>query len=142
MSASVRREVVLPVRPEELWPALTEADRLAEWFAPDVRIDARPGGDAVFRWEDGARRAVIEEVEAPRRLSFRWSEADGEGQVGRVGHSRVELTLDEVPGGTRLRVVETGIGETLPAVVAVLGSADAWPQMLSRLGRLRSAVAA
>jgi uncharacterized protein YndB with AHSA1/START domain len=139
MAASVRREVVLPVPPEELWPALTEADRLAEWFAPEVHIDARPGGAAVFRWEDGARRAVIEEVEAPRRLSFRWSEADGDGEVG---HSRVELTLDEVAGGTRLRVVETGAGETLPAVVAALSSAGAWPRMLARLARLRSAVAA
>src|SRR5579885_1587309 len=61
MSTSVRREVVLPVSPEELWPALTEAERLADWFAPDVDIDARPGGGAVFRWEDATRRAVIEE---------------------------------------------------------------------------------
>ncbi len=131
MSVSISREVVLPVPPEELWPALTEAERLAEWFAPGVRIDARPGGDAVFSWEDGARRAVIEEVEAPRRLSFRWAEA---GEEGDVDQSRVEFTLDEVSGGTRLRVVETAVSERLPAVVAVLGGGAAWPRMLARLG--------
>lgn len=137
MAASIRREVVLPVRPDELWPALTEAEQLAEWFAPDVIIDARPGGAAVFRWEDGARRAVIEEVDAPRRLAFRWAE-NGDG----VEQSRVEFTLDEVAEGTRLRVVETSTSDTLPAVVAMLGSTGAWPRLLARLAGVRVAVAA
>jgi uncharacterized protein YndB with AHSA1/START domain len=139
MAPSVRREVVLPVPPEELWPSLTEPGRLAEWFAPDVEIDARPGGGAVFRWEDGARRAVIEEVDAPRRLSFRWAEVGAGGEADR---SRVEFTLDEVAEGTRLRVVETGIGDTLPVTVAMLGAGDAWQRLLVRLRRSRTAVAA
>ena len=138
MAARVCREVVLPVPPDELWPALTEADQLARWFAPGVSIDARPGGAAVFRWADGARRAVIEEVEAPRRLAFRWAE-NGDG----VEQSRVELTLDEVAEGTRLRVVETSTSETLPAVVAMLGGASAWPRLLPQLAAaVRAAVAA
>jgi len=138
-STSVRREVVLPVTPEELWPALTEAERLAEWFAPEVDIDARPGGGAVFRWADGARRAVIEEVEAPRRLSFRWAEV---GEDGEAERSRVEFTLEEVDEGTRLRVVETAAGESLPATAAMLGAGDAWQRMLARLLRSRALVVA
>lgn len=122
---SVTREVVLPAPPEEVWPALIEADRLEEWFAPEVEIDARPGGAAVFRWEDSERHAVIEEVEAPRRLSFRW---DGDGE-----RSRVEFTLDEVAEGTRLRVVETAMAETLPDAVAVLGRGADWPVVLAQL---------
>lgn len=139
MSTSVRREVVLPLRPEELWPSLTEADRLADWFAPEVDIDARPGGDAVFRWEDATRRAVIEEVDAPRRLSFRWAEVGDDGEAER---SRVEFTLEEVEDGTRLRVVETAAGEALPATAAMLGAGDAWQRLLGRLRRSRAAVAA
>jgi uncharacterized protein YndB with AHSA1/START domain len=131
MMASVRREVVLPVAPEELWPALTEPDRLAEWFAPEVEIDARPGGGAVFRWEDGTRRAVVEEVDAPHRLSFRWAELDSDGGAA---PSRVEFSLEEVEGGTRLRVVETGLSETLAATVAVLGAAGGWGRALRGLG--------
>jgi uncharacterized protein YndB with AHSA1/START domain len=131
MAASVRREVVLPVRPDELWPALTEAERLEEWFAPDVSIDPRPGGASTSSM-------------TARRLAFRWAESgDGEsGDHGHVDQSRVEFTLDEVAEGTRLRVVETGSADTLPAVVAMLGSAGAWPQMLARLARVRAAVAA
>ncbi len=139
MSTSVRREVVLPVSPEELWPALTEAERLADWFAPGVDIDARPGGGAVFRWEGATRRAVIEEVEAPRRLSFRWAEM---GDAGAVEPSRVELTLEEVAEGTRLRVVETAAGESLPATAAMLGAGDAWEHLLARLRRSRALVVA
>jgi uncharacterized protein YndB with AHSA1/START domain len=139
MPASIRREVVLPVPPEELWPALTEPDRLAEWLAPEVDIDARPGGGAVFRWEDGARRAVIEEVDAPHRLAFRWAEI---GDDGECGSSRVEFTLEEVPEGTRLRVLETAAGDSLPATVALLASASTWPRLLTRLRLAGRAVAA
>jgi uncharacterized protein YndB with AHSA1/START domain len=139
MPASVRREVVLPLRPEELWPALTDPDRLAEWLAPEVEIDARPGGGAVFRWEDGARRAVIEEVDAPHRLAFRWAEI---GDDGEAAGSRVEFTLDEVAEGTRLRVLETATGESLPATAAVLASAQTWPRLLTRLRRAGQPVAA
>lgn len=139
MSTSVRREVTLPVPPDELWPALTEAERLADWFAPEVDIDARPGGGAVFRWEDGARRAVIEEVEAPHRLAFRWA---GLGEDGAAEPSRVELTLEEVEEGTRLRVVETTAGESLDATCAMLGAAHGWERLLGRLRRSAIAVAA
>ena len=72
----VRREVVLDAPLEEVWDALTDPDRLEEWFAaPDV---------------------VVEEVEEWRRVAYELEE------------SRVAIELDEVEGGTRVRVVETG----------------------------------
>ena len=137
MPASVTREIVLPAPPEEVWPALTEAEQLAGWFAPEVEIDPRPGGAAVFRWEDEARRAVIEEVEEPRRLSFRWGDA--------AESSCVEFTLDEVEEGTLLRVRETAeAAAPLPGVVAMLGRGAGWQRVLGRLStaRARNAAAA
>ena len=47
----VEREVVLDAPPEEVWEALTEPERLEEWFANDVEFDLERGGD--FRWDDG-----------------------------------------------------------------------------------------
>jgi len=97
----VTREVVLPAEPEQVWEALTDPERLGEWFANDVELDARPGGEGVFRWDDGAVRvARVEEVVPGERLGFRWS--DGEG-----AESRVTIDLEDADGGTRLRVVET-----------------------------------
>jgi uncharacterized protein YndB with AHSA1/START domain len=93
----VTRTVVLPVTREEAWEALTEPERLREWFANDVELDVRPGGEGMFRWDNGeSRRAVVDEVAEGERLVLRWED-----------DSRVELELDDAPAGTRVLVRET-----------------------------------
>jgi len=93
----IERDIVFPASPAEVWEALTEPERLEEWFASEVSLDARPGGEGVFRWGDGdERRAVVREFEPEERLVLDW-EDDGQ----------VVLELEEVDGGTRLHVVET-----------------------------------
>ena len=92
----VTREVVFPTPPDEVWEALTEAERLEEWFANDVELDPREGGDGVFRWDDGEeRRAKVLVAEPGERLVLDW---DDQGEVA--------FTLEEVPEGTRLLVRE------------------------------------
>src|SRR6266571_3262335 len=96
-AVQIEREIVFPASPTEVWEALTEPERLEEWFATEVELDAQPGGEGVFRWGDGdERRAIVRELEEERRLVLDW---DDEGQV--------VLELEEVDGGTRVHVVET-----------------------------------
>src|SRR4051794_41713077 len=52
----IEREIVVPAPPDEVWEALTEPERLEEWFASEVELDAQPGGEGVFRWGDGDER--------------------------------------------------------------------------------------
>jgi len=93
----IEREIVLPATPDEVWEAITEAERLEEWFATEVELDPQPGGEGVFRWGDGdERHAVVREAEPGERLVLDW---DDEGEV--------VLELTEVDGGTRLHVTET-----------------------------------
>jgi uncharacterized protein YndB with AHSA1/START domain len=93
----IRKEIVLPAGREEVWAALTDPRRLEDWFANDVELDLRPGGEATFRWGNGeSRRATVTEVEPEERLAFEWDE---EGEV--------EFMLDDDIDGTRLTVVET-----------------------------------
>jgi uncharacterized protein YndB with AHSA1/START domain len=93
----IRREIVLPAPREDVWEALTEPERLEDWFANDVDLDLRPGGGASFRWSNGEERhATVIEVDPERRLAFEW---DDEGEV--------TLTLDDDVDGTRLTVVES-----------------------------------
>jgi uncharacterized protein YndB with AHSA1/START domain len=93
----IHREIFLPASRDEVWEALTEPDRLADWFANEVEIDLRRGGSVTFRWSNGEeRRATLTEVEPEERLAFTW---DDDGVV--------EFTLTELDGGTQLEVVET-----------------------------------
>ena len=101
----IEREIVFPATPAEVWEAITEAERLEEWFATEVELDAQPGGEGVFRWGDGdERRAVVREAEPEERLVLDW---DDEGEV--------VLELEEVDGGTRVRVIESS-PEIAPAL--------------------------
>lgn len=93
----IRKEIVLPSPREEVWEALTDPERLEEWFANEVELDLHEGGDVNFRWSNGEERhATITEVETERRFAFTWDE-DGD----------VEFTLEDDADGTRLTVVET-----------------------------------
>ena len=96
----VEREIVVPEEPGEVWEALTEPERLEEWFASEVELDARPGGEGVFRWGNGdERRAVVRELEEEERLVLDWN--DG---------GRVAIELEPVVDGTLVRVVESAPG--------------------------------
>src|ERR1700686_407915 len=74
----IERDIVFPAAtPAEVWETLIEAERLEEWFADEGSLDARPGGEGVFRWGDGdERRAVVRELEPEERLVLDW-EDDG-----------------------------------------------------------------
>jgi uncharacterized protein YndB with AHSA1/START domain len=110
----ITREVVFRAPPEEVWEALTEPDRLEEWFANEVELDVRPGGAGRFRWDDGEeRRAVVREVEPEERLVLDW---DDEGEV--------VFTLEEVPDGTRLLVRE--VSAEWSTALELRASALAW----------------
>ena len=95
----IRKEIVLPSPREEVWEALTEPERLEDWFANEVDFDLRPGGGASFRWSNGEERhATFTEVDPERRLAFEWDDEE---------QGEVEFTLDDDVDGTRLTVVES-----------------------------------
>src|SRR5256885_14356468 len=86
----IEREVVVPETPDEVWEALTEPERLEEWFASGAELDARPGGEGVFRWGDGEeRRAVVREVDEAERLVLDWDDGGS-----------VAIELETVEAGT------------------------------------------
>jgi len=107
----IERTESLPAEPDEVWAALTHADRLSEWFgASVVELDVRPGGRLVTRDEKGiVRRALVEHVEPNERLTFRWlamEEGPG-GEKWPAQAAQVDITLAGTPEGTDLTVVET-----------------------------------
>src|SRR3954451_12607680 len=125
----VERETLVEASPEEVWEALTDEDRLEEWMAPEVELGPTEGGEIVVRDGDQERFGTIETVEEPQRFAFTWSRPD-------EGESFVEFTIEALPGGTRVTVVETPVGPTATA-------AGGWGPRLAGLQRsLRFALVA
>jgi uncharacterized protein YndB with AHSA1/START domain len=122
--SGVEREVTLPVDRQEAWRALTEAELLEQWLAEEVDVDLREGGEAVFRYRDREeRRATVQRVVEPERLSLRWRRAGGV-------ESEVDFRLEDAVGGTRVVVVERAAGR------GPLAAAGAWEEGLFALGVL------
>jgi uncharacterized protein YndB with AHSA1/START domain len=127
-SRLVERETVVEASPEEVWEALTDEDRLEEWLAPDVELDPTVGGEISVRDGEDERTGTVERVEEGERFAFTWSRP-GEGE------SFVEFTIEALPGGSRVTVVETS---TYPApadtATAPTAMAGGWAPRLARLG--------
>ena len=82
--------------PDEVWSALTDAERIHRWFMP-VSGDLRPGG--TFQLEGNAHGEVLECV-PPERLAVTWVHGDG-------ATSWVDVTLRPTDAGTLLQLDHT-----------------------------------
>jgi uncharacterized protein YndB with AHSA1/START domain len=109
---AVRRELTLPFPREEAWPLLAEPEELETWYAEAVDLAIAEGARGTVRLAEGERAATVEEVVRGRRVALRLEDpADPDTAT------LVELTLDDVEGGTRLVVVELPL-LALPSVPA------------------------
>lgn len=107
---SVEREILLEAPPEDVWEAVADPGRAAEWFGARVTWDLEPGGRATFTFPDGRERpARVDAVEEGREVVFHYLpvERDVDGTVRKTPGSTVEITLEPHGRGTRVRVVET-----------------------------------
>jgi uncharacterized protein YndB with AHSA1/START domain len=104
----IEREVVIDAPAEVVWRTITEPDQMSQWFADRVELVIEPGAHGYMGFGDQGGPVVVETVDPPTRLSFRWNFPLDEEPV--AGNSMlVEFTL--TPEGderTRLRVSERG----------------------------------
>jgi uncharacterized protein YndB with AHSA1/START domain len=80
----IRFERSLPYGIEDVWSAITEPARLAEWWLPfdaDITVDLREGGEMVFTAAGGEpeMRCTILRVDPPKLLEH--THADGASYV-------------------------------------------------------------
>ena len=119
----VRFERTFPHAVPRVWDAITDPDRLAQWFPTTVEFDALdPGAPITFRFAEDrfpAMNGVVREVSPLRRLSFTW------------GDDLLMFELEEQEGGAACRL----------AFSVVLDSADkaardaaGWDDCLDMLG--------
>ena len=91
--------------PAKVWRALTDRALLAEWLLPVVGLKLEPGAAFQFNappqpgW-DGVVDCRLVEIEAPRKLSWKWVVGD----IDTV----VTFTLTPTASGTHLSLVQSG----------------------------------
>ncbi len=117
-ASSVEREILIEASPEVVWGVITEPKQIGCWFSDDAELEARAGADGTLTWRPGGRGGDKEfdaivpirvvEAEPFRRFTFRWNHPQG-AEPNASNSALVEFSLVEEAGGTRLRVLESGI---------------------------------
>ncbi|MGD2067861.1 MAG: SRPBCC family protein [Gemmatimonadota bacterium] len=133
----VVEEVVVEAPIERVFRALSSPGEVPLWWRAEgqyettaAEIDLRPGGryrlsgtsERLGTFEVGGTYLV---VDPPTRLVFTWRPDWDED----ARNSKVEIHLEEVSAGTRVRVTHTGFATT----DARDGHAGGWPNVLHRL---------
>jgi uncharacterized protein YndB with AHSA1/START domain len=110
----IEREIDIDAPIEVVWAVITEPEHITNWFTDSAELDARPGGDGRFGWDNKEtnRKHVsnlrIERLEPPHFFSFRWGHPDGD-EPTETNATLVEFGLEDRGGSTRLRLVESGL---------------------------------
>jgi len=117
----IEKSIVLRAPRARVWRALTDAQEFGTWFR--VKLDGPFSEGATVRgrithpgYEHLTMEMQVERIEPERLFSYRWHPYAISPAVDYSAEptTLVEFRLDDVPGGTRLTVVESGF-ERLPS---------------------------
>ena len=124
--SDIKKTFVLAAPVERAWALFTDGAERSKWEADVYEIDPVEGGK--FHWElpglvcDG----TVDEV-VPLQL-LRQSE-----MTGPHSHTEVMVTFEEVDGGTRITVTQSGFGDADRWRSALGGSDFGWDQAIADL---------
>jgi uncharacterized protein YndB with AHSA1/START domain len=138
----IEEQVLLRSPRERVWRALTNADELGAWFGMNITgATIAPGAQVIGRFtipghEHLTFEVTIEEMVSERRFSWRWHPNAIDTAVDYAAEPRtlVTFTLEDAPGGTLLRVVESGF-DAIPAArraSAFQGNSNGWRSQLQK----------
>ena len=100
-------EIETAATPAEAWAALTEPERIADWFTDASPLGA-VGSEYRLNFGDGSVvEGVVTVLEPGHRFAHTWAWADGNGEVRQ--ETLVSWVVEPVPGGgTRITLVHDG----------------------------------
>lgn len=137
----IENEVFLRAPRTRVWRALTDPAQFGEWFGVRVNDPFTPGArvrGAVTHpgYEHLTFDILIDQVVPERLISWRWHPhpIDTARDYSKEPTTLVVFELEDAPGGTRLKVVESGF-DNVPAdrrLQAYRGNEEGWSaQMVS-----------
>ncbi|MEM9491343.1 MAG: SRPBCC family protein [Myxococcota bacterium] len=122
MGDRIEKQIELKAPIDRVWRALTDHEEFGAWFrvkldGPFAVGEVTTGRITYEGYENMKWRSRVEFMEAPHRFVFTWPNPEDptdEQELASAPETRVEFRLEEIPGGTRLTVIESGF-EMLPA---------------------------
>src|SRR4030088_620623 len=114
-SDRIEKEIVLRAPQSRVWRALANAEEFGAWFGVKLEGTFAPGGHVHGQITLPVHGQVtveiaIERMDPESRMSYRWHPyaVDSGVDYSSEPTTLVEFQLEEVAGGTRLRVIESG----------------------------------
>jgi uncharacterized protein YndB with AHSA1/START domain len=111
----IQKEIVLRAPRSRVWKAITDAQEFGKWFGvklegPFIQGKTSHGQITYPGYEHLELEAVVQKIEPETLFSFTWhpNAHDPKVDYSKEPATLVEFRLEEVPGGTRLRVTESG----------------------------------
>jgi uncharacterized protein YndB with AHSA1/START domain len=133
--APVEVEMTIAARPETIFRYFTDPARFARWMGEAAVLEPEAGGRLRVAYPTGqVASGQVVTVEPPRRVVFTWG-YEGEDQVVPAGSSIVEIILDPVADGTRVRLRHSGLPAGEPPAAHLAG----WRHTLATLAYAASA---
>lgn len=143
-SDRIEKQVVLDAPRSRVWRALTDVREFSTWFGVSLTTPFAPGAAVEGKLKSKAYEHVtltlwVETMEPEHRFSFRWHPYAIEAGVDYSSEptTLVTFTLDAVPAGTRLTVVESGF-DAIPAsrrAKAFTSNASGWTAQVENIRR-------
>ena len=109
----IEKSIVLRAPRARVWRALTDAREFGTWFRVQLDGEFAPGATVRGRstypgYECGEMEMRIERMEPERLFSYRWHPGADELTDPDEPTTLVEFHLEEIAGGTRLTLIESG----------------------------------
>ncbi len=146
---AIRKDIVLKAPRDRVWRAISDPREFGAWFRVDLAgTKFEPGtmaqGKMTYPGHEGSPfEMLIDRIEAPRLFSFRWHPygIDPNYDYSSEPLTLIEFTLEEVDGGTKLTVVESGF-DAVPLsrrAEAFRMNSEGWAQQLRNIEEYVSA---
>ncbi|MEO8561947.1 MAG: SRPBCC family protein [bacterium] len=145
MSDRIEKRIVLRAPIDRVWRAISDAPSFGEWFGVDFAGAKFAAGQRVrgnvtnTGYEHLVMNVLVEAIEPPRLLSFRWhpDATDAAADYEHESTTLVVFELQEADGGTLLTLVESGF-DALPEsrrASAFRGNDAGWDSQMKRVER-------
>ena len=109
----IEKTVIVKAPRSHVWRAISDAKLFGQWFKVQLDGEFKAGttinGTITYPGYEGLTlEMVVERIEPERFFSYRWHPGDPKHDYRAEPMTLVEFTLEDVPGGTRLTIVESG----------------------------------